>query len=88
MYNPIIVVGIFLQSLVQRASRTAGAIVGFLITTVLLLWGLAAYAGGDYITLFGIELSRSVFIGLCAVWYIVDAGQLSAARKQEAEIQI
>lgn len=85
MYNPIIVVGILLQNLIRRASPTAGAITGFLITSVLLLWGLAAYASGDYMTLFGIELSQPVFIGVCAIWYLVDAGQLAEARQRAVE---
>jgi hypothetical protein len=87
MHNPIIIGGVLLQGLVRRASRTAGAIVGFLITTVLLLWGLGAYAEGSAMTFVGIELSQPVFVGMCVVWYIFDAGELVEARKQAPRVR-
>lgn len=81
MYNPIIVGGVLLQGLIRRASRTAGALAGFLITTGILFWGLGAYAEGHMMTLFGLTLSEPVFLGLCVLWFIFDAAELYEARK-------
>lgn len=45
--NYTILFALMVQSAIAQASRTAGAIVGFLITTGILLWGLDAYRVGD-----------------------------------------
>lgn len=86
-FNPMIFGAILLQSLVAAASRTAGAIVGFLITTGILVWGLDAYARGFAITFFGIELSLPMFILASLFWYSYDARQLAAARKPKPQTE-
>ncbi|MEZ5195456.1 MAG: hypothetical protein R2764_03380 [Bacteroidales bacterium] len=53
-----------------------GAIVGYLITTGILIWGLSLYQAGDAVALFGIVLTKQVFIYACLFWYGVDTYEL------------
>jgi hypothetical protein len=80
--NIVILGAIIIQVLIAKASRIAGAVVGFLITTGILLWGLGAYTTGSVITLFGVRLSQPVFLLVCLVWYGFDAAEFVAAKKQ------
>jgi hypothetical protein len=79
--NPIIIIAILAQSFIAKNNRMAGAIVGYLITTGIFLWGLSLYSQGSEIVFFMIPLSEPVFIGLCAVWYFFDTRALLRARK-------
>ena len=79
-----ILAAVFVQWLISKASRIAGAIVGYLITTGILIWGLGAYASGGYITFSEIELSQPVFIGMCVVWYVFDTFGLIGALRAES----
>ena len=79
--NPVIIGAIVVQFLVAKASRIAGAIMGYLITTGVLIWGLSLYADGDQIAFVGIPLSQPVFIIACLVWYGFDTKEFVAARK-------
>lgn len=85
MFNPVIIVAIIVQGLIAKASRIAGAIVGYVITTGILLWGLSLYSNGDQIALFGIPLSQPVFIVAILVWYGFDTKGFLAAKKQAAQ---
>jgi hypothetical protein len=87
MFNPAIVIAILIQSYVARASRIAGAIVGYIVTTGILIWGLAVYAEGNYITLFGAELSQPVFLLACLIWYAFDTREFLGAQKESDEIE-
>ncbi|MFQ5602748.1 MAG: hypothetical protein ACE5HS_05715 [bacterium] len=78
--NPAIIIAIVIQSLIARASRMAGAIVGFLITTGIFIWGLGLYTDGDAIAFIGIELSQPVFVVACLIWYGFDAAEFIKAR--------
>lgn len=80
MFNPVIVGAIIGQSLISRASRIAGAVAGYAITTGILLWGLSLYSGGDQIALFSIPLSQPVFLLSCLVWYGFDTKEFFAAK--------
>ena len=81
-----ILVAVIIQWLISKASRTAGAIVGHLVTTGILIWGLGTYASGGYITFSQIELSQPLFIGLCVVWYVFDTiGLVGALREANAQ---
>ena len=81
MFNPVIIVAIIVQSLVSKANRIAGAVLGFLITTGIFLWGLSVYAEGNQIALFTIPLSQPVFLIACLVWYGFDTREFMVARK-------
>lgn len=81
IFNPVIIVAIVIQSWVSKASRIAGAILGYLITTGIFLWGLAIYDDHGQIAFFGVPLSQPVFVILCLVWYVFDTFTFNAARK-------
>jgi hypothetical protein len=86
MFNPVIIVAILVQALVARASRKAAAILGYLITTGILVWGLSTYGNGDQIALFGIAVSEPVFLVACLVWYLLDTNEFINARKPPVKI--
>ena len=81
IFNPVIIVAIVVQSWISKVSRIAGAIVGYVITTGILLWGLAIYDQHGQIAFFGIPLAQPVFVILCIVWYVFDTAAFNAARK-------
>lgn len=81
MFNPVIIVAIILQSFISRASRLAGAIAGYVITTGIMLWGLTVYGDGYRMAFFGIPLPVEGFVILCLVWYGFDTRELLKARK-------
>lgn len=82
--NGIIFIAIIIQSAIARSSRAAGAIAGYVITTGILLWGLNAYSDGNYISLFGIELSQGMFFLSCLIWYGIDTYQYMQAKEEDA----
>jgi hypothetical protein len=84
MFNPAIVGAIIIQIIISKFSRLTGAIVGYLITTGILIWGISVYAEGDQIAFLGIALSQPVFIVACLVWYGFDTWELMSVRKIRA----
>ena len=86
MFIPIIIVAILVQTFVAKANRLFGAILGFLITGGILLWGLGVYADGGQIALFGIPLSEPIFLIACLVWFWFDGREFMAARKVATEV--
>ena len=82
MFNPVIVVAIIIQWIVAKFSRIAGAIIGYIVTTGILLWGISAYGEGSQITLFGMPLSQPIFLIACLVWYLFDTREFLAARRE------
>ena len=87
MFNPVIVVAIIVQVIVAKFSRIAGAVIGYIITTGILLWGISVYGQGNRIALFGIPLSQPIFLIACLVWYWFDTREFMAARKKASEIE-
>jgi|WetSurMetagenome_2_1015567.scaffolds.fasta_scaffold92764_2 hypothetical protein len=87
MFNPVIIVAIIIQALIARASRIAGAVVGFLITTGILLWGITVYGEGNRIALFGIPLSEPIFFIACLVWYGFDVKDFMSARNADSAMK-
>jgi len=81
MFNPVIIGALIVQSLVARASQTASAVVGYLITTGILIWGLSVYSHGDVIAFFAIPLTKPMFIIACLIWYCFDTKEFIAAQK-------
>lgn len=72
----LIVVSFLVKNFISSHSRVAGALFGFLITTGILLLGRLLYAGGGAMLIGVIELSQPVFIGVCAIWYLIDLAEL------------
>ena len=86
--NPIVIVAIIAQSFISKASRMAGAIAGYVITTGILLWGLSLYNAGSRIGFLGIPLSEPIFIVICIAWFGFDTRAFLRARafaKQTAQ---
>jgi hypothetical protein len=86
MFNPVILAAVFVQVLITRASRLAGAIAGLVITTGVLLWGLWSYASGYQMLWFGVPLPQLVFVVLCGVWYGFDIRDLVRAIRASAAL--
>ncbi|NIM89753.1 MAG: hypothetical protein GTO17_02265 [Candidatus Aminicenantes bacterium] len=87
MINPVILVAIIFQAIISKVSRIVGSIVGYIITTGILIWGLSLYAEGNAIAFFGVVLSQPVFIFACLVWYGFDTYEFLKARKAKAIIK-
>ena len=87
MFNPVIVVAFIIQAIVVRFSRLAGAILGYVITSGIFIWGLSVYAEGHRITFFSIPLSLPVFIILCVIWYWLDTRGFVRARKKQPSLE-
>ena len=88
MFNPVIVIAIIIQAIITRISLIVGAVVGYLISTGILIWGLSVYGDSDQIAFFSIPLSKPVFIGLCLVWYAFDTWTLVSAMKTTKAIKM
>jgi hypothetical protein len=88
MFNPIIIIAIIIQSIVAKSSRKAGAIVGFVITTGIFLWGISVYGDGGEIALFGISLSEPVFYLVFLVWFGFDIMEFVSSQKGATETGI
>jgi len=81
MFNPVIIISIFIQSIVTKSNRIAGAIIGYIITTGILLWGISVYEKGNWIQLFGIKFTQPLFLIACLAWYGFDTRTYMSARK-------
>jgi hypothetical protein len=79
MVNWVIVGAVVIQFVAGRISRFLGAILGFLITTGILLWGVMVYGAGGQIAFATFPLPFSIFILACLVWYVFDVRELLAA---------
>ena len=87
MFNPVILAAIFIQWIVSRYSRKTSAIIGYIITTGILVWGLFIYSAGDEIAFLGFTLSLPVFIIACLVWYGLDTVEFMSVREREARLK-
>ncbi len=87
MFNPVIIVAIIIQGIVSKASRMAGAILGYIITTSIFIWGLSLYSEGDAIALFGARISQEFFIIACLVWFGFDTMEFIKAKKGKGTIK-
>jgi len=78
----IFLIAIIIQAIAVRISRLAGAIIGYFITTGILIWGIITYALGGYMIYFGLKLSLPLFIFICVVFYAFDTWAFIKAGKQ------
>lgn len=81
MINPVIFLAVIIQGAISKNSRIAGAIVGYLITTGILLWGINVYARDNAISLFGVVLSQPAFLIACLIWYSLDTRDYMQAKR-------
>ena len=87
MINPVILIAIIIQGVVSKASRMEGAILGYIITTCIFIWGLSVYSEGGIIAFFGIELSQEVFIIACLAWFGFDTMEFIKAKKGKGTVK-
>ena len=81
--NPVIIVAILIQTIVSNVARLLGAVVGYLITTGILFWGLSLYSVGNGIAFFGIPLTKPVFLLACLIWYVLNTKEFLEARAHQ-----
>jgi hypothetical protein len=81
MINPIIIAAIVLQAYIAHIFKLTGAILSYLITTGILLWGLSLYADNSGVAFLGFPLTQPIFLVLCLVWYVFDTRSLLRALK-------
>ena len=62
------------QAFITKFNRLIGGIVGLVLTTVILFWGLDGYEDGTKIMFLFIPIPKSVFIGSIVLWYLADLG--------------
>jgi hypothetical protein len=86
IFNPVIIAAIVVQGFISKTSKIAGAVVGYVITTGIMVWGLSLYGDGSQIALFGIPLSEEAFIIACLVWYGFDTKVFIAAKQESGEV--
>jgi hypothetical protein len=87
--NPVIFIAIIVQGFVAKVSRLAGAIIGYFITTGVLIWGLSVYEhSGHYIAILFIPFSQPFFILACLVWYGIDTFEFVAALKKSSGLNL
>ena len=79
MVNWAVVVAVLIQAVVARVSRLLGAILGFLITTGILIWGVMIYGAGGQIAFATFPLPFPIFILACVIWYVFDVRELVVA---------
>ncbi len=79
MINPIILGAVLVQAVVSKQCKICGAILGFVITGGILIWGVATFDAGELIQFFGIPLSKTAFIWICLVWFCFDAAAFRRA---------
>ena len=76
-FRIFVIGGIILSIFISRINKLVGGIVSFLVTTGILVFGLSLYAEpGWTLMIFGIEISKGVFIILIIVWYAFDIKQI------------
>jgi len=62
---------------ISKVHKLAGAISGFIATTIILLFGLEAYSSGETMAFRTLPIPQWVFLAFIAVWYLVDMAQLA-----------
>lgn len=84
--NGLIIVGIIANVIIPRLHKLAGAIFGFVFSTVVLIVGLVAYAEGGSMALRGVlRIPQWLFLLLVAVWYAFDVHLLRRALREQRE---
>ncbi|MCA9406094.1 MAG: hypothetical protein KC684_06120 [Candidatus Omnitrophica bacterium] len=81
MFNPVIIGAIVGQSIISQFNRMIGAIVGYVITTGILIWGIGLYNDGYGVAFFGNNISQEIFIVLCLAWYGFNTWEFIGVKK-------
>jgi hypothetical protein len=82
-FRIFVIIGVIISIVVSKVNKFIGGIVGLLVTTGILIYGLNVYSKpGWTLTFFNIEISQGIFLVLIAVWYFFDIRQIIAGKKE------
>ena len=82
-FRIFVIIGVVISIVVSKVNKFIGGIVGLLVTTGILIYGLNVYSKpGWTLTFFNIEISQGIFLVLIAVWYFFDIRQIIAGKKE------
>lgn len=88
MDRVIIIIAVLISMIASGVDKLIGGIVGFVVTTGILLYGLSVYAQLGYCMTFGsIELPLPVFLLLILFFYGHDVSQIAVACKARAGLR-
>lgn len=85
MINTTIIIALVIQGIFSIFSKITGAILGFFITTGILIWGLTLYNEGSAIQLSSFQLTQPIFVIACLVWYGYDILAFLKAKSKAKE---
>lgn len=82
-FRIFVIIGVVISIVVSKINKFYGGIVGLLVTTGILIYGLNVYSKpGWTLTIFNIEISKGIFLVLIAVWFFFDIRQIMAGKKE------
>ena len=82
-FRLFVIIGVIISIVVSRINKFYGGIVGLLVTTGILIYGLNVYSKpGWTLTFFNIEISQGLFLVFIAIWYFFDIKQIIAGKKE------
>jgi len=82
-FRIFVIVGVIISIVVSRVNKFIGGIVGLLVTTGILIYGLNVYSKpGWTLTFFNIEISKGIFLVFIAIWLFFDIKQIMAGKKE------
>jgi hypothetical protein len=82
-FRIFVIIGVVISIVVSKVNKFIGGIVGLLVTTGILIYGLNVYSKpGWTLTFFNIEISQGIFLVMIAVWYFFDIKQIIAGKKE------
>jgi hypothetical protein len=84
--NTIIISAFIIQWVFSLISKLAGAILGFFITTGILVWGINSYSTGGFIEIANHPITQPVFFLGCLVYYGFNVLELIKALKNKKAI--
>lgn len=73
----VILSALAVQAILWRFNRKASVALGFIVTTGILVVGLAAYLNGGYMVFLGAKLHVAGFVLLCIGFYRIDMWRLN-----------
>ena len=72
MIDYIILGGMIIDFVMTRKKPKIGALTNYVVTTIVLIWGIYSYYQGVKWSIFGREISHIGFLIMIFIWYIID----------------
>jgi hypothetical protein len=86
-FRIVIIVGVIISIFASRANKLVGGVIGCLVTTFILIFGLQAYTHSGYITILGIPLSEGLFVLVILIWFGFDIKQIANGLKEQGIVK-